>query len=206
MAKATGKSISSQRAITRRKIRKLQKAGLISSSVNPNKKPSRDTINKIYKYRAVIAGKQSALRVSSSAKAADLRSKIGYGGRGKIVIVPREKGERFRVTATDEIKSTRVAYGQRIEKTIGDKFSPPKPGEKIYYTIPSRKRGVGRLKRRTFASFDELIYYLEKYEINFEDMEDFIEVERFRAGSTRERRVKREYAAAVRKLKRNKKR
>lgn len=199
------KSSYSQRAITRGKIRKLQRAGLLSSKVNVNRKPSKYILSQLYKYKSVISGKEAALKISSSAKAQEYRNRIGYGGRGKIVVIPKERGERFRVTKTDEIKSTRKAYGEVINKTIGDKFTPPKPGERLYYTIPRRKRGLGSLKRHTFASFDELLFYISKYDIEFDEIEKFIEVERFAAGSRRERQFKREYATAVRKLKRNRK-
>jgi hypothetical protein len=198
-------SRNSQRAITRGKIRKLQKAGLLSSKVNANAPPSNYVKSQLYKYRGVIVGKQSALKVSSAAKAAEYRNRIGEGGQGRVVVVRREKGERFRVTKTDEIKSTREAFGQTIEKTIGDKFTPPKPGEKLYYTIPRRKRGLGGIKRRTFSSFDEMLFYFSKYDIDFDEVEQYIEVERFTSGSRRERQFKREYNTAVRKLKRNRK-
>lgn len=206
MAKSSKSRRYSQRSITAAKIKKLQRAGLLSSRVDPDAKPSSRTINQIYRYRGVISGKQAAVKLSSSSKAAELRSRIGEGGSGRVVVVPRERGEKFRVTKTDEIKSTRRAYGQTIHKTIGEKFLPPKPGQKLYYTIPRRKRGLGELKRHTFGSFDEMLFYLEKYEIDFEDIEPYIEVERFAAGSSRERKFNREYNAAVRKLKNKRKR
>lgn len=200
---STKKSRAGQRAITRGKIRKLQRVGLLSPKLNVNRKPSKYVLSQFYKYKSVISGKQAAIKVSNAKKAAELRNKIGEGGHGRIVIVPREKGEKFRVSNTDEIKSTRRAYGQTIEKTIGDKFSPPKAGERVYYTLPRRRRGLGQLKRRTFSSFDELLFYLTKYEIDFEDIEQYIEVERFSDGSRRQRQHQKEYNTAVRKLKRN---
>ena len=201
MARLTRKQRQSQsRAITRGKIRRLQKAGLMSQNINPNKKPSKYVLAKLYTYRGVLSGRQAAVQVSTAAKAKELRSKIGDGGQGKVVIVPREKGERFRVTKDDQIKSTRKAFGQTVEKTIGDKFTP-RPGERAYYTIPRRKRGLGQLKRHTFASEDELLKYLETYEINFDDIKDYIEVERFKEGSAAQKREHEEYKAAVRKLK-----
>lgn len=197
---------ASQRAITRGKIIKLQKAGLISGKIDPNKKPSERTKNILYKYSKVISGKQAAVKVSSAAKAKELRAKIGEGGSGRVVIVPRERGEKFTVTKNNTIKSTRTQYGQRIEKTVGDKFQPPKPGEKVYYTLPRRKRGLGSLKRRTFSSFDEMLFYLQKYEIEFDDIEDYIEVEKFKEDSRRQKEVQREYNRAVKRLKNKRKR
>lgn len=202
---ATKKRRSGQQAITRRKIIKLQKAGLLSAKIDPDKRPSKIVLSKFDKYRGVLSGRLAAVKVSSSAKAKELRGRLGEGGQGKVVIVPREKGEKFRVVG-DTIKSTRVQYGQRIEKTIGDKFSPPKAGEKIYYTIPRRKRGLGQLRRHTFASFDELLFYLSKYEIEFDEIEDYIEVEKFAEGSTRQRQHQREYDTARAKLIKRRKR
>lgn len=171
-------SRKSQRAITRGKIRKLQRAGLLSEKINANKKPSQFVKAKLYKYRRVISGKDAAVRVSSGVKARDYRKRIGAGGEGRTVVVPREKGERYRVTKKDEIKSTRKVRGETISKTIGTEVRKPVGAEKLYYTIPKRTRGVGELKRRTFASYDELQFYLEKYEIDFDDIQDYIEVER----------------------------
>lgn len=196
---STTKRRAGQREITRRKIVKLQKAGLLSSKINPDARPSKFILSKFDKYKGVLSGRQAAVKISSSAKAKELRGRLGEGGQGKIVIVPREKGEKFRVVG-DTIKSTRVQYGQRIEKTIGDKFTAPKAGEKIYYTIPRRKRGLGQLRRHTFASFDELLFYLSKYEIEFDDIEDYIEVERFADGSQRQIQHQREYDVARAKL------
>lgn len=207
MPKSTKRlSRQAQRALTRGKIRKLQRAGLIGESVNPNAKPSKYTLSQLYKYRSVISGREAAIKVSSQSKARDLRNRIGAGGKGKVVIIPREKGERFRITEDDKIKSTRKAYGQTIEKTIGDKFTPPRPGERIYYTLPTRKRGLGQLKRKTFASFNEMLFYLSAYEIDFDDIEDYIEIERFSDGSRRQKEFQAQYNKAVRKLKRNKRR
>lgn len=200
MAKSSKKRSLRQREITARKIRKLQSAGLISKNINPNKKPSTLTLNKFHKYREVLSGKKAAFRVSTAAKAKELRDKIGEGGIGRTVIVPREKGEKFHVGKDDKITSTRNQYGQKIHKVVGDKFAPPKPGERVYYTLPRRKRGLGQLKRRTFASFDEMLFYLTKYEIEFEDIEDYIETERVKEGSRTQKRVQQEYNAAREKL------
>lgn len=205
MAKLTKSRKQRQRLATARKIKKLQKSGLISSNINPYKKPSQITLNKLSKYKGVISGKQEAVRVSSAKKAKEYRDRIGEGGSGRTVIVPREKGERFRVTKGDKITSTRKQYGQTIHKTIGDKFTPPKAGERAYYTLPTRKRGLGKLKRKTFASFDEMLFYLNQYEINFEDIEDYIEVEKTREGSALDRRVRREYTAARNRLRKKRK-
>lgn len=187
---------------TQRKIRKLQRAGILSPKIDPTKKPSKYVLAKFSKYRGVLSGRQAAISVSSSPKASELRNKIGEGGERKIVIVPREKGETFSVIRGDKIRSHRTQYGQKIEKTIGDKFSAPKAGERVYYTLPRRKRGMGLLKRRTFASFDEMLFYLTKYEVEFEDIEDYIEVERVKDGSRTQKRVAKEYNAARAKLQR----
>lgn len=204
MAKTSKSRVTAQRKITARKIEKLQRAGLISAKLDPYAKPSQFTLNKISKYKAVISGKAAAVQLSSAAKAKEFRNRIGEGGQGKVVVISREKGEKFSVK-DDKIKSIRTQYGQRIEKTIGEKFYAPRPGEKVYYTLPQRKRGLGTLKRRTFASFDEMLFYLTKYEIDFEDIEDYIEEERVKPGSATEKRVRSEYLEARNKLRKKRK-
>jgi hypothetical protein len=209
MAKPTKKSRYSQRAITSGKIKKLQRAGLLSDRINPDTKPSKYVVNQLFKYRGVLSGRQAAVTVSSARKASELRTKVGEGGVRNIVIVPRQKGERFRVTKDDKIKSTRKAYGQTIDKIIGETFTAPKPGEKLYYTIPKRVRGTRHFKRRTFASYDELLFYLSSESgsgMDEKDIRQYLEIERFREGSRRERQFKREYNEAVRKLKNKRKR
>ena len=88
-------SEGSQRAITRAKVRKLQRAGLLSSKIDANAKPSKFVLSKLYKYRSLISGKQAAVKLASADAAAALRNKVGEGGERKVVIVPREKGEKF---------------------------------------------------------------------------------------------------------------
>src|SRR5215469_8446857 len=153
---------ASQRATTARKIRKLQKAGLLSEKIDPNKAPSTFVKNKIYKYQSVIAGNAAAVKLSSSKKAQEVRRKIGIGGEGKVAVIAREKGEKFRVLAGDKIKSHRVVDTPQGKKTIDKDISldfasinrPNRPGEQRYFTLPRRFRGSGVFSRRTFASLD----------------------------------------------------
>lgn len=195
-----------------RKAKKLQKAGLLSSKLDLSVKPSSHTLNILYKYHDVVSGKAAVVKADTASQAADLRGKFHFKGRGKAVVIRREKGEKFRLTKSGEIQSTRpnpLNPSQKIQKTIGKGYQPrPDKGGRIYYTIPERTRGAGKIKRRTFSSFDELLYYLEKYEINFEDMEDYIEVEEFVEGSPEQTRiaekVSSERAKATKRYKRKK--
>jgi len=188
---------------TQRKIRKLQRAGILSPKIDPTKKPSKYVLAKFDKYRGVLSGRQAAVRLSSEKKAAEYRRKIGEGGQGKTVLITREKGERFRVV-DDTIKSKRTAYGQTIDKVVGDKFDRPKTGEKVYYTLPRQSKGK-IFKRRTFASYDELLFFLNSSSGNgysFDDLKTYIEVERFKEGSRNAKRVQKEYNSARSKLER----
>lgn len=194
MAKDRRKSSAGQRAITRGKIRKLQRAGLLSREVNPNKPPSRYVKSQLYRYRGVIVGKQAAVKVSSSEKAAQLRERLDATGRGKTIVLPRQKGQRFRVTRGDVIKSTIEEFGQRVETTVGEKFgAPPQPGERVYYVLPRRRRGQEHLRRTVFSSFAEMMKSLESYHIDVNDVKDYIEVVRTKPGSRRADELERKH-------------
>ena len=175
-----------QHKIYLQKVRKLQRAGLLGK-VDARKRGTPYVYGLFSKYHDVITGKVAAVKAPSADKARELESKLGVKRRGRVVLIPRETGEKFRITEKGEIKSTRKRYGQTIRKTIGARVEAPKGDVKQYYTLPHRKRGTARLKRHTFASFDELLFYLSKYEIDFEDIEDYIEVEEYAAGSDKQK-------------------
>lgn len=181
------KSQKYAQARRRRAVEKLQSAGLLGK-VDLRKKPTKAEHNKVIKYRALIEGRAQAIQTDEKT-ARQLRRKYGLTGSRKTTVIPREKGERFRITkqaGEPVLKSRRKTYGQTITKTIGEKFGPSfkRPeNAKTYYTIPARTRGAGGLKRHTFSSFDELLFYLQRYEVEFEDIEDRIEIEEFEEGS-----------------------
>lgn len=191
-------------------VKKLQRAGLLGK-VDLRKRPTKTERSKVIKYKELISGRASVVRAPTKKDAAKLRGKFGLKGADKVLVIPREKGEKFKLTKTGELKSVREAFGQTIHKTIGEKFSPnfKRPANaKAYYTIPSRTRGAGSLKRRTFASFDELLYYLSKYEVSFEEIEDRIEIEEFEEGSPDEKalseKIANERRAAIKRAARRK--
>jgi len=187
---------SRQRQASRRayenKVRKLQRAGYLKN-VNPKKKPTPSVFAAFTRHKDILQNKAAVLKAPSKEKARELRLRLGAKGSGKNVILPRERGEKFTISKSGKIRSHREAYGQTIDKEIGAELRPPEPGEKLYYTLPTRKRGLGRITRHTFSSFDELLAHISAYDIDFEDIEDYIEIERFREGSTRERREHRKY-------------
>ncbi|MDE2020109.1 MAG: hypothetical protein KGJ13_07225 [Patescibacteria group bacterium] len=196
-------------------IKKLQRAGLVGK-VDFRKKATPALTSKIEKYRPLLRGKATAVVAPDSKTAARLRKTLGLKGSGKTIVIPKEKGERYRYQkSTGEITSTRKGYqeGQVIKKTLGKGFpAPPEKGgdKRLYYTIPERTRGAGRLKRKTFGSFDEMLFYLSKYDVDFEDIEDRVEIEEVRKGSrkdkTRQKKIHDDRQAAYRRLKRRKRR
>jgi len=204
-----------QREIYRSNIKKLQRAGLIGK-IDFRKKATPATIRKLEKYRAVMVGKASAVKAQDQKTAARLRKTLGLKGSGKTIIVPREKHERYEFQkSTGEIISTRPGYnkGEKIKKTLSKSFpAQPEAGsnKRLYYTIPARTRGAGRLKRKTFSTFDEMLYYISKYDVSFEDIEDRIEIEEISRGSrtdkTRLKVIHDDRARAAAKLKRRRKR
>jgi len=214
MANSKNSPKAQGKAAYKSNIEKLQNAGLIGK-VDFRKKATPAIKRKIEKYRSFLAGKESAVQAHSQKEARELRRKFGLKGDGKTIIIPREKGERFHVNKEGEITSTRpnpAAPGTTIKKTIGQKYKPARTGnEKLYYTLPERQRGLGRVKRHTFSSFDEMLYYLNAYEINFDDVEEFIEIEEFlptyRKAKSLDKKIASERAEYLaRKKKRGKKR
>lgn len=211
MATKSKKRAQAQRRATRRRaVEKLQSVGLLGK-VDLRKRPSKGERAKVIKYRDLISGRAQVVKAPNKRAASQLRGKFGLKGADRVLVVPREKGEKFRLTKEGELKSTRQAFGQTVHKTIGEKFSPTfkRPANaKAYYTIPSRVRGTGKLKRKTFANFDELLYYLMSYDIGFEDIEDRIEIEEFEQGSPHEKamaeKISRERAQAIKRAKRRK--
>jgi hypothetical protein len=183
---------AAQRSIFKKNVQKLQRAGLIGK-VDFRKKADAATIRRLEKYRSVLVGKSAVVKAPDLATAVRLRKTLGLKGSGKTLVIPKEKGEQYKYQkSTGEITSSRSGYlpGEKIKKTLGRQFpAAPEPhsGKRLYYTIPERTRGVGRIKRKTFSSFDEMLFYLSKYEINFEDIENRIEVEEVSSGSRKDK-------------------
>lgn len=212
---ATRFARKAQRDIYKRNVEKLQRAGLIGA-VDFRKKATPAIIRRLEKYKSVISGKSAAVKAPDLATAVKLRKTLGLQGSGKTIIVPKEKGETYSLKkSTGEIVSTRKGYnpGEKITKTLGSKFpAKPAPGsnKRLYYTIPARTRGAGKLKRKTFGSFDEMLYYLSKYEVEFEDIEDRIEIEEItkggRSDKTRQTKIHDERSAAQARYRRRNKR
>jgi len=202
-----------QRAIYKSKIKKLQDAGLLGH-VDLRQKANPKAIRAFERYRSFLAGKDTAVKATDRKTARALRKKFGLKGSGKTIVIPKEKGERYSITAKGEITSVRpnpAEPGTKIKKTLGQKYKVRTGNERAYYTLPERKRGLGRIQRRTFANFDELLYYLNAYDINFDDVEEYIEIEEVTRNSKRaknlDKKIHSERTAAIaRKKRRGKKR
>ena len=204
-------SRQTQRDIYRINIKKLQRAGLIGD-VDFRKKATPAIVRRLEKYKSVLVGKASVVQAPDLTTARNLRKTLGLKGSGKSIVIPREKGERYKLKkSTGEIVSRRRGFneGEIIEKTLGSRFPAPPPahsGRRLYYTIPERTRGAGRLKRKTFGSFDEMLFYMAQYDIDFSSLEDRIEVEEITTGSRfdklRQRKIHDERAAGIKRAKR----
>jgi hypothetical protein len=209
--KSTKSLKAKQREIYHARVKKLQRAGLLGP-VDFRKKATPAIVRTLEKYNSVISGKAATVQAGSAKDAARLRKTLGLKGSGKTIVIPREKGERFSFQkSTGEITSKRKGYveGERIKKTLSKSFPAQPPtgsNKRLYYTIPERTRGAGKLKRKTFSSFNEMLYYLSKYDVNFEDIEDRIEVEEIivdsRVDKVRMEKIRKDRAAASSRLKR----
>lgn len=205
-------SRKTQHAQFKKNVQKLQKAGLLGP-VDFRKSASKiAAARRIEKYRSIISGKASAVKAPDLATAKRLRNTLGLKGAGLTVVVPREKGETYSIPKkSGELVSTRKGYGEgeTIKKTVSRNFPAPPPsgsGKRLYYTIPERTRGAGRLKRKTFGTFDEMLYYISKYDVRFEDIEDRIEIEEVTKNARKDKRLQKtiteERAAALARYKR----
>lgn len=185
------------------KVAKLQRAGLLDK-VDLRKSRDPKARRAILKYDDFLSGRAAAIKTDKST-AKQIRQKFGAKGKGDIVILPKEKHERIKINRKGEVVSQRPnPLGGTIHKIKGKReLSAPEKNEKLYYTIPERKRGLGTLSRHTFSNFDDLLYYLSKYEIDFDDIEPFIETEYVTEGGRKSRalgeRITRERREASRK-------
>lgn len=164
----------------RRNVEKLQKAGLLGK-INLRSKRDLSARRAIIKYREFLSGKVAAVKAPSPAAASHIKGKFKLKGRGQTVLIPREGKEKFTISKTGDISSVRTNPLNRSEKITrkyaGQGAKPPKDNERVYYTIRERRRGLGTLKRTTFAKFDDLLEYLAAYDLNWEDIEPYIETE-----------------------------
>lgn len=202
-----------QRDAYKKNVQKLQRAGLLGP-VDFRKKADAKAVKAIEKHRAVLAGKATTVQAPDVATARRLRKALGLKGSGKTLIIPKEKGERYKYQkSTGEIVSERPGYvkGEKIRKTLGSGFPmepPSNSNKRLYYTIPERTRGSRKLKRTTFGSFNEMLFYMSKYDIRFEDVEDRIEVEEItrggRSDKRRQKTIHEQREAAIKRRKRKK--
>lgn len=182
-----------QRDFINKKVEKLQRAGLLGA-VDTRKPLSKSVINRLHKYNDLVTGKATSVKAPSIKEAARLRKQLGLKGSGRTIVIPKEKKERYTYRkSTGEIVSKRPGYseGETISKTLAPRqIQRPDANKRLYYTIPERTRGAGRLKRKTFSSFDEMLYYIHKYDLRFEDIEDRLEIEEVTIGSRKDKQRK----------------
>lgn len=187
------KSLSREtQKLYRSRVKKLQTAGLLGK-IDLRKAHDPKARRAILKYADYLSGTASAIKVKTEAQARELRKKYKALGTGSTVVIPKEKTEKVRINAKGEIISTRknpIPGRGDIKKVKGSReVRAPKEGEQIYYTIPEHRRGLGKVVRHTFSNFDDMLEYLSKYDINFDDIEDFIETEYVKPASRKKTRL-----------------
>lgn len=204
--------IKQQRARTQRRIIRLRDLGLIDKKTDARKEPTRGVRNALLKYKDLLDGRAQAIRAPKGVKASSFRQRFKFRGKGDVVVIPKEKGEKYVIQKSGDLVSRRKGEGgEIIKKTVSEKFKPRPANARVYYTLPEKRRGsAGRLKRKTFANLDELLYYLSQYDVNFDDVEPYIEVEEFEKNSRQDKtisaKIRLERAAAIQRRKRRKKR
>jgi len=169
----------------KKNIVRLQRAGLLDK-VNLRLKRDPKAQRAIIKYRQYLLGHVAAVKTDH---AKDVAKKFGYAKRGNTVMIPRAKHERISVNKSGEIVSkypNPLDKNKTITRKTGAKLRAPKAGEKVYYTIRERRRGLGTLKRTTFAKFDDLLEYLAAYDIDWDNVEPFFETEIVSGGDAKQ--------------------
>src|SRR5882762_1168351 len=88
--------------IYKRKARKLQSKGLLGD-VDFRKRADPKVIRAFEKYSDVLAGKATVVEAPTARKGRELRRKLGVGGKGKAVVVPKES------------KSEKISYSKKAD-------------------------------------------------------------------------------------------
>lgn len=158
-------------------MRKLRDAGLISKRVKLTTKPTRSVKSALKKFADVISGKAAVIKVP---KHVARSMKDGNRVKGDLVVIEKQKGERFRYDEDAErIVGTRRA-GQRtftrtIERDLGA-IKPARTGTRRYYVAPFQRAG-GDIDYLKFDDLEELNRFMAEYEKRgYKNWKNYVEV------------------------------
>lgn len=149
-------------------LKKLRDLGLYKGDLR--KKPTKYALSKIAQFDDVLKGKATVVAPKNPGRFKNLFPTVG-----KLVVVPRRKGERISVDKSGEIVSKRKsgkhiisARGKSVKR--GEKIPKPEPDRYVQYVIPFNSRdGVTWFR---FPSWDELQKFMAGYD--YKGWEDYV--------------------------------
>lgn len=166
-----------QRAAEIKAVRKLRDVGLISKHVKLTTKPTRAVKSALRRFADVVTGKAAVIKVPKHV-AKGMRD--GNRVKGNLVVIEKQKGERFRFDPDAErIVGTRRAgkrtFTRTIERDVG-KIKPPRAGTRRYYVVPFNRSG-GDIDYLKFDDLQELNAFMAEYEKRgYKNWKNYIEV------------------------------
>lgn len=153
---------------TRAERRRLKELGLISKHVDLRKKPSKQQLKTIEKYRDVLTGKAVVLEAPKGRS----REYKGFIRKGRKIIVPKKPGERVDIEK-DTGRIIARPVGKRGAKRIivhKGKLGKPRKGKKFFYSVP-----FANGQSVTFDKKKDLADFMVKYK-TYKNWRQYIEI------------------------------
>lgn len=167
----------------RRALRKLRDLGIIKR-VDLRKLPTRKQRRLIRKYDAVVKGRAVVLKPKNPKSYRNV-----FKVSGKNVIVPRAKGDRWRLNKAGKITRSRKTAGRSSTATMEPASNVRRPSKgkapRVAYAIPFGRSGGG-VEWYRFPTYDALKKFLAEYESKYrrkyKNADDYILVEELQRG------------------------
>lgn len=159
----------SKSSVPKTQLKKLKSAGLFTGKLPRGNKLTAYQKGLITRFNDVATGKAQVLKPKNPSTFKSI-----FKVQGDKVIVPKAKGEKWRVTKSGAIERTRKGpRGEQIkfkswrQKKPGELPPPPPPEKRVRYALPfARKVGKGqyRLEWQRFPTYDALASFMSEYE------------------------------------------
>lgn len=138
----------------------------------------------VAKLSDVLKGKAAV--ITTTRTTARKYREAGFKVRGNKIIVPKEKGERYKISKSGEITSTRrTLTGQKVKKhvepskreTVRDLPTHAPNGNRYQYAVPF-KRGRDAFERFRFPDKESLQHFMQPgYDKRYPDWLQYVELE-----------------------------
>lgn len=156
-------------SVPKKQLKKLQSAGLFTGKLPRGNKLTPYQRGLITRFNDVATGKATVLKPKNPSTFKNI-----FKVQGDKVIVPKGKGETWRVTKSGAIERTRKGpRGEQIkfkswrQKKPGELPPQPPPEKRVRYALPfARKvaKGEYRLEWQRFPTYEALANFMKAYE------------------------------------------